>query len=79
MTCNSCVRGLPSDARFCPACGTAVAERAGADSQTDAELPSPEPTPTSRTRVVTVLGNVLAVLAGGAVGVLAGLLIVRGW
>ena len=118
MTCDSCGRDLPPDARFCPGCGTAVADMRGdgepepataaepesggegeADPQpepeneaeaSDAEpgdehddehdAPTPEALPgeagrKTRPTPATILGNVLAVAAGGTLGVLVGLAI----
>lgn len=114
MTCDSCGRDLPPDARFCPGCGTAVAdmrgdggpepataadpqsngksaadaedepeddaavEAAGADDEQDA--PTAEEPPggagtKTRPTPATILGNVLAVAAGGTLGVLVGVAI----
>ncbi|MGI8875341.1 MAG: zinc-ribbon domain-containing protein [Egibacteraceae bacterium] len=119
MTCDACGREVPSDARFCPHCGTAVAAQAGAtapatdlerpvdpadaaeptvasvatdpadasepteptvaDADPDAD-PAADPAPAddsgrSKPTVLTVLGNLLAVAAGGTLGVLAGMAI----
>lgn len=83
MTCDSCGHEVPTDARFCPSCGSALAERveAGEDVNTGTEQAdaseAPPPAPRSkRPTVVTVLGNVLAVAAGGALGYVVGRLIV---
>lgn len=118
MACDSCGRDLPPDARFCPGCGTAVADRLGDGEPEPATAAEPEPggeaeaepqpepedeaeasdaepgdepddeqdAPTSeappgearrktRPSPATILGNVLAVAAGGTLGVLVGLAI----
>lgn len=87
MTCDACGHDVPPDARFCPNCGTAVAEHGQDDHRGDdsgapaeaseaSEASATEPT-ARRSTVVTVLGNVLAVAAGGTLGAFAGWLIVR--
>lgn len=96
MSCDACGHDVPPDARFCPNCGTAVAEHGKDDHRGDdsgaaaeaaeasegseateaTEATATEPT-AKRSTVVTVLGNVLAVAAGGTLGAVAGWLIVR--
>lgn len=112
MTCDSCGRELPPDARFCPGCGTAVADMRGdgdpgpttaaepaptgetaagpeprdeaevevGEADDEQEAPTPEALPSeasakTRPAPATILGNVLAVAAGGTLGVLVGLAI----
>lgn len=84
MTCDSCGHDLPPDARFCPGCGTAVADMrddgVAAEGDDEQDAPTPEALPDegggkARRTPATIAGNVLAVAAGGTLGVLVGLAI----
>lgn len=52
MTCSACHQGLPTDARFCPACGTPAAH--GAERPVPAAAPV-LPLPEDKRKPVTVL------------------------
>jgi zinc ribbon protein len=61
MHCTSCGVALPTDARFCPACGSAVTQVKQSDLFVAAEVPSPPRRPNKKRSNVFLVGCLVSV------------------